>query len=65
MSLGTPGGDKNGVSVVSLGHTPPTRVTFGGTDMSRGLCLWFGWERPNHDEVTETWVVVHTKPLWS
>jgi hypothetical protein len=27
--------------------------------------LCFGWERPLHDEVTETWAVVHTKLLWS
>jgi hypothetical protein len=27
------------------------------------LCL--GWERPLHDEVTETWDVVHLKLLWS
>jgi hypothetical protein len=49
MSLGPPGGD----------------MAFGGTTMNRGLCLWFGWERPFHDEVTETGVVVHTKLLWS
>jgi hypothetical protein len=36
-----------------------------GTAMSRDLCLCFGWKRPFHDEVTETWAGVHAKLLWS
>jgi hypothetical protein len=42
------------VSVVSLGHTPGTRVDFGGTDMIRVLCYVLVWNDPLHDEVTET-----------
>ena len=49
------------VSVVSVGHTPLTCVVLDGTATGRDLCLCFGWERPLHDEVTETWDVVHTK----
>ena len=50
---------------ISVGHTSLTRTVLWRSYYEPWSLLCIGWERPLHDEVTETWSGVHTKLLWS
>ena len=52
-------------SHISEGHTSLTRAALWRSCYEPWPLLCIGWERPLHDEVTETWAVVHSKLLWS
>ena len=52
-------------SHISEGHTSLTRAALWRSCYEPWPLLCIGWERPLHDEVTETWDGVHTKLLWS
>jgi hypothetical protein len=56
-----------GSNHISAGHTSLTRAALWRSCYESWPLLCIGWERPFHDQVTETWSGVHTKLLgvWS